>query len=198
MYKDTTLELEIPLIVKNKEMYSSSHPEIGWCLKPLVLIAKTSHNAISPSACVHSDTMPHLIKRGWAQQVPQIPKEIIDKFQDELLDDRLVYKYDGNTTPVDSFRASLFGLPHIDDIETLGNISSNPSNNHTLENILSSKLLNDITPPYSTTTYRDLDMGITLQEYQDKHNVCHDGYDYFLKNSTHPTDKKFIIIQFNC
>jgi hypothetical protein len=224
-YHDAVLDIEIPLVIKDKDAaYTSSYPEIGWCREPLTLVAKTAttKDAAKPTAaCVHQDSIPKLVKRGWAQHTPQVPQQLQDKFKGKLANETLVYKY-GNAKPMDSFRASLFGLPHIDDIEMLGEISPRLSNNHTLQEILSPELLDVIKPSYSNATFRYNDIGATLQDYQDKHKVCKDGYDYYFDDrvpsevirhmetkwyikhgfeSGKPEDmrdKKFVIVQFNC
>jgi hypothetical protein len=193
LYKDVILDIEIPLVIKNKETaYQSSYPDMGWCREPLILVAKNVKDTTMPkAACVHPDTAPQIVKRGWAQHTPTIPQQLQDLFEDKLAHHNLVYKY-GNAKPIDSFRAALLGQPHIDDIQTIGKITSNPSNNHTLQEIIPPDLLKDIKPPYSTTTYRDLDLGITLQEYQDLHKVCKEGYDYYVRDGAPPNTLKSI------
>jgi hypothetical protein len=221
-YHDVVLDIEIPLIIRDKDTaYMSSYPEIGWCREPLILVAKTINNSV-PSACVSPNTAPELVKRGWAQHTPQISQKLQDKFEDELALTNLVYMY-GNAKPMDSFRASIFGVPHTDDIEIIGNISPRPSNNHTLQEILSSELLDVIKPPYPDAVVRHHDIlgnttyskekqkdkcdfhitescsfSDTIKEYQDTHNVCKDGYDYYVKEPSSPDEKRLVIIQFNC
>jgi translation initiation factor 2 beta subunit (eIF-2beta)/eIF-5 len=172
---------------------------MGWCREPLTLVAKTAtKDAAKPTAaCVHQDSIPKLVKRGWAQETPTLPQEFQDRTERRLLNSAIVYRY-GNADPIDSFRAALFDRPHRDDLETLGNISPNPSNNHTLREILSPELLDKIKPHYSTAANRDKDIGITLQDYQDKHKVCKDGYDYYVKEPSSPDEKRLVIVQFNC
>lgn len=196
-YRDIVIEVDIPLIIKSKDSrYAFNYPDIGWCNPPFTLVAKeTTNKTKTPVACVMPDTAPKLIKRGWAQEMPHVSQETQDQFEDKIAKEGFVYRYD-KADPMDSFRASLLGYPHADDIETRGNITPGPSNNQTLRQLLGQEVLEQIKPPYSNMYYRLNDLNVTLEEYQRMYKVCADGYDYYLKEMIE--GKKFVIVQFNC
>jgi hypothetical protein len=167
--------------------YQSSYVDIGWCREPLVLVAKNTSDGTSMASCVYSDSVYELIKRGWAQDFSQAVQEFHKEVKEYNSTSKLVYR-DDNAKPVDTFRASLFGLPHADNLEALGDISAHHSNKYMLKEVISSELLDEIKPPYSTEVQRVIELGITLQEYQDRNRVCEDGYDYYFSEEL-PTRK---------